>query len=173
MPQINRVRIINFSYNNNNRNIVDETFDFMQGENALLNLKNGGGKSVLVQLLLQPVIPKTKLMSRRIEDFFRGKKTPSYILIEWKLEDQGGYLLTGVALANKESQVRDQDEINNSLKYFTFTFHYRSANLFDIENVPLVTRKEDRIYIENFKDARKELTSKEKNHDYQDRKSVV
>lgn len=167
MPQINRVRIINFSYNNNNRNIVDETFDFMQGENALLNLKNGGGKSVLVQLLLQPVIPKTKLMSRRIEDFFRGKKTPAYILIEWKLEDQGGYLLTGVALANKETQVRDQDEFNNSLKYFTFTSHYRSANLFDIEYVPLVNRKDDCIYIETFKDARKELTLKEKNHDYQ------
>ena len=50
MPRINRIRIINFSYNNDSRHILDETFNFHGGENALLNLANGGGKSVLVQL---------------------------------------------------------------------------------------------------------------------------
>jgi hypothetical protein len=162
MPQINRIRIINLSYNNNHRNIVDETFDLLQGENALFNLKNGGGKSVLVQLLLQPIIPKTKLMSRRIEDFFKGKKTPSYIMIEWKLEDQGGYLLTGIALTNKESQVREQDDANNSIKYFTFTSAYRTSNAFDIKNIPLIRQQEEKIHIEDFKDARKQILSKEK-----------
>lgn len=162
MPQINRVRIINFSYNNNHRNIVDETFDFFQGENALLNLKNGGGKSVLVQLLLQPIIPKTRLMGRRLEDFFRGKKTPAYVLIEWKLEDQGGYLLTGIALTNKTSQVREQDDANNSIKYFTFTSHYRQATPFDLANIPLVRQEKERLYVEDFKEARKLIAAKEK-----------
>ncbi|PEQ91748.1 hypothetical protein CN481_15780 [Bacillus sp. AFS006103] len=162
MPQINRIRIINFSYNNNHRNIVDETFDLLQGENALFNLKNGGGKSVLVQLLLQPIIPKTKLMSRRIEDFFKGKKTPSYIMIEWKLEDQGGYLLTGIALTNKESQVREQADANNSIKYYTFTSAYRESNAFDIKNIPLIRKQNEKIYIEDFKDTRKLIAAKEK-----------
>lgn len=166
MPQINRVRIINFSYNNNNRNIVDETFDFFQGENALLSLKNGGGKSVLVQLLLQPIIPKTRLMSRRIEDFFRGKKSPTYVLVEWKLEDQGGYLLTGIGLTNKESQVREQDESNNSTKYFTFTSNYRQSNVFDIENIPLIKRVNEKIYVETFKDAKKLISAKEKDPEF-------
>lgn len=167
MPQINRIRIINFSYNSNNRHIIDETFDFYQGENALLNLTNGGGKSVLVQLLLQPIIPNTKLMSRRIEDFFKGKKTPSYILIEWKLEDKGGYLLTGIALANRETQVREQDDANNSLKYFTFTSNYRESNLFDIENIPLLKKVNEKIYIEDFKEARKLISAKEKDQNLQ------
>lgn len=162
MPQINRIRIINFSYNNNHRNIVDETFDLLQGENALFNLKNGGGKSVLVQLLLQPIIPKTKLMSRRMEDFFKGKKTPSYIMIEWKLEDQGGYLLTGIALTNKESQVREQDDANNSIKYFTFTSAYRESNVFDLKNIPLIRQQNEKIYIEDFKDAKKLIAANEK-----------
>lgn len=162
MPQINRIRIINFSYNNNNRHIVDETFDFYSGENALLNLKNGGGKSVLVQLILQPIIPKAKLMSRRIEDFFKGKKTPSYILIEWKLEDQGGYLLTGIGLTNRQSKVRETDEVNNRLKYFTFTNNYRESNLFDIENIPLVRKESKGIYIEDYNNAKKLISSKEK-----------
>ena len=57
MPRINRIRIINFSYNNDSRHIQDETFNFHGGENALLSLANGGGKSVLVQLLFQPIVP--------------------------------------------------------------------------------------------------------------------
>jgi hypothetical protein len=162
MPQINRIRIINFSYNNHHRNIVDETFDFFQGENALLSLKNGGGKSVLVQLLLQPILPKTRLMSRRMEDFFKGKKAPSYILLEWKLEDQGGYLLTGIGLANRESQVRDHDEANNALKYFTFTSHYREENGFDLEHIPLVKQSDSKIFIEDIKEVRRLLTGKGK-----------
>jgi len=166
MPQINRVRIINFSYNNNNRNIIDEIFNFYQGENALLSLKNGGGKSVLVQLLLQPIIPKAKLMGRRMEDFFKGRKTPSYVLIEWKLEDQGGYLLTGIGLTNREHQVRDQDEeVNNSVKYFTFTSYYRESNLFDIENISLIKKLNERIYIGDFKNARKLISEKAKDRD--------
>jgi len=44
MPRINRIRIINFSYNNDSRHIQDETFNFHGGENALLSLANGGGK---------------------------------------------------------------------------------------------------------------------------------
>jgi energy-coupling factor transporter ATP-binding protein EcfA2 len=166
MPQINRIRIINFSYNNHNRNIIDETFDFFQGEHALLSLKNGGGKSVLVQLLLQPILPKTKLMSRRVEDFFKGKKTPSYILVEWKLEDQGGYLLTGIGLANRDTQVREQDETSNSIKFFTFTSHYREANLFDLENIPLLKQSAEKIYIEDFKEAKRLLTTKAKDTHY-------
>lgn len=165
MPQINRLRIINFSYNNNFRNILDETFDFYQGENALLNLKNGGGKSVLVQLMLQPIIPKTRLMGRKIDDFFKGKKTPSYILIEWKLEDKGGYLLTGIALSNRETQSREQDEEANNVKYFTFTNHYREANLFDIIHIPLLRKEGDKLYIEDFKDAKKLLISRDKTKD--------
>lgn len=104
MPKINRARIINFAYNDNNRHIIDELFDFYGGENALLNLKNGGGKSVLVQTLFQPVIPKIRLMGRRIEDFFRARKTPSYIMLEWALEDKGGYLITGIGNGKERKQ---------------------------------------------------------------------
>ena len=42
MPKINRIRIVNFSYNNNNRHIMDESFNFYGGENVLLSLANGG-----------------------------------------------------------------------------------------------------------------------------------
>src|SRR5699024_2194645 len=90
------------------------------------------------------------------------KKSPSYILIEWKLEDKGGYLLTGIAISNRESQSREQDDESNSVKYFTFTNHYRESNLFDIEHIPLLRKEGDKLYIEDFKDAKKLFSSKDK-----------
>jgi len=102
MPRINRIRIVNFSYNNDSRHILDETFDFHGGENALLSLANGGGKSVLVQLFLQPVVPGARIQRRGIEDFFCKKKLPTYIMIEWKLDGDGGYLLTGWGLYRRK-----------------------------------------------------------------------
>ena len=77
MPSINRIRIINFSYNHDSRHIVDETFNFHGGENALLNLSNGGGKSVLVQLFLQVIVPMAKIQGRNIASF--SVKKPAYL----------------------------------------------------------------------------------------------
>lgn len=45
MPVINRIRIANINYDG--KYIGDEIFDTYDGENTLLNLKNGSGKSVL------------------------------------------------------------------------------------------------------------------------------
>ena len=119
MPRINRIRIINFSYNNDSRHIQDETFNFHGGENALLSLANGGGKSVLVQLCFQPIVPEIKIQGRRINAFFRKKRLPAYVLIEWKLDAAGGYLLTGIGMVSAEvSGVEDE---KNRVKYFTFT----------------------------------------------------
>lgn len=167
MPKINRARIINFSYNNNNRHIIDEIFDFYGGENALLNLKNGGGKSVLVQTLFQPVIPKVRLMGRRIEDFFKSMKTPSYIMLEWILEDKGGYLLTGIGMARRESRTVEEGEAGIDLKYFTFTVKYREANEFDIRNIPLAKKINKAVEIMDFKEAKSLLDSKKPNEKYE------
>ena len=86
MPKINRIRIINFSYNNDTREIPDETFRFYDGENALLNLSNGGGKTVLIQLFMQPILPDLKLQKRKMTDYFRRNSAPAYVLIEWLLD---------------------------------------------------------------------------------------
>ena len=74
MPQINKIRIVNFNYNDGNRFIPDELYDLSsdKGEalNSLFNLNNGGGKTVLVQLMMQPVHPRAMAGGRHIEDYF-------------------------------------------------------------------------------------------------------
>ena len=88
MPQISKIRIANFTYNDGKRLIADELFDFANKEdnaalNSLINLKNGGGKSVLVQLMLQPIHPKAKIAGRKIESFFTKASDHCFVVIEW------------------------------------------------------------------------------------------
>ncbi|HBP65167.1 MAG TPA: hypothetical protein DD730_13035 [Desulfosporosinus sp.] len=164
MPRINRIRIINFSYNNDSRHIQDETFNFHGGENALLSLANGGGKSVLVQLLFQPIVPEIRIQGRRINAFFRKKRLPAYVLIEWKLDGAAGYLLTGIGMVSADvSGVEDE---KNRVKYFTFTSKYNGANLFDIENIELVKQSGNILEIKHFKEAREMMADKEKKDPY-------
>ncbi|MDD2553458.1 MAG: hypothetical protein PHP51_02655, partial [Desulfotomaculaceae bacterium] len=160
MPRINRIRIVNFSYNNDSRRILDETFNFHGGENALLNLANGGGKSVLVQLFLQPVVPGVKIQGRNIAGFFRKKKLPAYIMIEWKLDGAGGYLLTGIGMVSAEAPGAEDEK--NRVRYFTFTSKYTSANAFDIAHIPFVNRDGGVLEVKPFREAREMMTDKER-----------
>ncbi len=164
MPRINRIRIINFSYNNDSRHIQDEMFNFHGGENALLSLANGGGKSVLVQLLFQPIVPEIKIQGRRINAFFRKKRLPAYVLIEWKLDGSAGYLLTGIGMVSADvSGVEDE---KNRVKYFTFTSNYTNSNPFDLANIELVKQSGNILEIKPFKDAREMMADKEKKDPY-------
>ncbi|MEW6064576.1 MAG: hypothetical protein ACOY3U_07535 [Bacillota bacterium] len=160
MPRINRIRIVNFSYNNDSRHILDETFNFHGGENALLNLANGGGKSVLVQLFLQPVVPGVRIQGRNIAGFFRKKKLPAYVMIEWKLDGAGGYLLTGIGIVSAEAPGVEEEK--NRIRYFTFTSKYTGANAFDIAHIPFVNRNGGVLEVMPFREAREMMSDKER-----------
>lgn len=159
MPKINRIRITNFSYNNNHRHIIDEIFDFYNGENALLSLANGGGKSVLVQTMLQPIVPKTKLLGRPLSDFFIGKKDPVYIMIEWLLDDEAGFLLTGIGISPSMSYNPNSDEDNLNLRFYTFCHHYEEGNKYDIKNMPITEVKNNGLIVAGYNDIKKLIQS--------------
>lgn len=100
MPQISKVRIVNFNYNDGKRLIADELYDFASNEknealNVLINLANGGGKSVLVQLMMQPIIPKAKVSGRKIESFFNKASDHCFVLLEWIKDNSKEKLMTG------------------------------------------------------------------------------
>ena len=84
MPKINRIRIANVPYNG--KFIADEMLDLYQGENLLINLANGSGKSVLTQMMLQPILPTVKLHQRKIESYLTSKE-PTFVMIEWILDN--------------------------------------------------------------------------------------
>ena len=114
MPQISKVRIVNFHYNDGKRLIADELYDLASRDrddalNVLINLANGGGKSVLVQLMLQPIIPKAKVAGRRIESFFNKASDHCFVLLEWIKDNSTEKLLTGIAMAAAESLTAEED----------------------------------------------------------------
>lgn len=57
MSKINAIRLINVNYNRDAIHVSDETLH-LNGKSTLISLQNGGGKSVLVQLLTAPFVQK-------------------------------------------------------------------------------------------------------------------
>lgn len=88
MPNINRIRVNNVKYNFGTQGYDDFTMR-MYGKNTLYDLANGGGKSVLMLLLLQNLIPNCTLDEKQpIEKLFRngGGNTTIHSLVEWRLD---------------------------------------------------------------------------------------
>ena len=90
MSKINAVRLINVNYNNNAYRISDETLHF-NGESTLISLQNGGGKSVLVQMLTAPFVhPRYRNTKDRLFESYFTTNKPSFILVEWALDQGAG-----------------------------------------------------------------------------------
>lgn len=93
MSKINAVRIVNLNYNKNTMKVNDETFEF-GGESTLMSLRNGGGKTVMVQMMMAPFVNARyrDLKDRKFENYFTSQ-TPTYILTEWLLDNNSSYVL--------------------------------------------------------------------------------
>ena len=126
MSKINAIRFINLNYNDNGIRVDDEIFH-LGGETSLLSLRNGGGKSVLVQMIIAPLVHKRYRDSkdRPFSSYFTSNK-PSFILIEWKLDGDAGYLLTGMMVRKNQELREDQNQID--LDILQFVHEYKEAN---------------------------------------------
>lgn len=159
MPQISKVRIVNFLYNDGKRFIADELFDLSSSDsgealNSLLNLNNGGGKTVLVQLMLQPVHPTAKAGGRRIEDYFVRPGDHSYILLEWNLDGSTEKLLTGVAMATGLSNSGEENQRGRHVRYYTFKTTYEKYSPYGIAALELSKNENGRFVPESFEYVR-------------------
>lgn len=149
MPVINRIRIANINYDG--KYIGDEIFDTYDGENTLLNLKNGSGKSVLVQLMLQPIIPCISVHGRKIESYLQQNK-PSAIMLEWKLDNTPipTYFLTALIMRLNASDEKSSSRVN----YFTFVNRYTEACEYDIANLPFILHEGGGISIKPYNECK-------------------
>lgn len=147
MSKINAVRIINLNYNNNSIRIVDEVFQ-LGGQSTLLSLRNGGGKSVLVQMMSAPFVHKQyrKTKDRPFESYFTGSK-PTFILVEWKLDQSAGYCLTGMMVRKNQSA---EDSSTEPLEIINFISEYQTRCDQDIYNIPLVEKSGNEIILKNY-----------------------
>lgn len=149
MSKINAARLININYNNNAIRISDEIFHF-NGESTLISLRNGGGKSVLVQMLTAPFVHKRyrDAKDRPFESYFTTSK-PSFILVEWALDQNAGFVLTGMMA--RRSQDSDSGE---ELEMVNFICEYRASCLQDIHHLPVVEKGKKEMTLKNFSACR-------------------
>lgn len=147
MSKINAVRLINVNYNHNAIRISDECFHF-HGESTLLSLRNGGGKSVLVQMMTAPFVHKRyrDAKDRPFESYFTTNK-PSFILVEWVLDQGAGYVLTGMMIRKSQEPEAESEE---TLDLIGFISEYREPCLQDIHHLPVVEKGAKEMILKNY-----------------------
>ena len=164
MSKINAIRLINLNYNYNGIRVDDETFH-LNGESTLLSLRNGGGKSVLVQMLIAPFVHKRYRDSnkRKFSSYFTTNK-PSFILIEWKLDGNSGYVLTGMMV--RKSQEVSEEQSQNDLDMLQFIHEYKEQNPYDIHSIPFIKTRDDNKTLMKFSDCKSLLETLKISNDY-------
>lgn len=155
MPHINRIRVNNVKYNFGTQFYDDFSMRF-DGKNALYDLANGGGKSVLMLLLFQNLIPNCTLDEKQpVEKLFRTSdgSTSIHSLVEWKLdesdiEDGYKYMLTGFCArkAKEDESSETKRGMSAAIDYFNYVIFYRNYNDNDIINLPLSSGNEHMTY---------------------------
>ncbi len=161
MSKINAVRLINLNYNNNSIRVSDETFQ-MGGQSTLLSLRNGGGKSVLVQMMTAPFVHKQyrKTKDRPFESYFTTTK-PTFIMVEWALDQGAGYCLTGMMV--RRSQV-SEEQSSEPLEIINFISEYPARCEHDIYNIPVVEKSKNEIVLKNYNACRQLFEVYKKDH---------
>lgn len=157
MPHINRIRVNNVKYNFGTQYYDDFVLRF-SGKNTIYDLANGGGKSVLMLLLLQNLLPNCTLDEKQpIEKLFRSGNgnTTIHSLIEWKLNPchvKNGfqYMTTGFCARKAKSGSQEEGEASAdkaAIDYFNYCIFYRQFNDNDLKNLPLSNGKERITYL--------------------------
>ncbi|MCR5610135.1 MAG: hypothetical protein K6G26_13845 [Lachnospiraceae bacterium] len=143
MPQINRIRVNNVNYNDGTQRYDDFLMKF-DCHNALYDLVNGGGKSILLMLILQTILPNQELDKKQpVSKLFKSSNNNNTIhsMVEWKLDKEArkrykaNYLVTGFC-AKKGTEGKGEVE------YFNYLIMYNEYNNHDIRNFELVSGNE-------------------------------
>lgn len=161
MSKINTIRLINVNYNNNAIRVSDEIFR-LNGESTLLSLRNGGGKSVLVQMFTAPFVHKRyrDAKDRPFESYFTTSK-PAFILVEWKLDKGAGYVLTGM-MVRRNQEVSETN--SDSLEMVNFISEYSQPCITDINSISVVEKGKKEIILKSFSACRQMFEGYKKDH---------
>lgn len=162
MSKINAIRLINVNYNNNANRISDEILYF-NGESTLISLQNGGGKSVLVQMLTAPFVhPRYRNAKDRLFESYFTTAKPSFILVEWALDQEAGYVLTGLMVRKAQDM---QEERKENLDIIGIISEYQEPCVQDIRNLPVVEKGKKEMLLKNFNSCRQLFETYKKDRD--------
>lgn len=136
-------------YKQQTRIYKDEIFEFSTDnhpQNVIITGKNSFGKGVFLQLLFQPMIPKTPWSrgKNKVSHFFYGKKGQHkpytfYTCLDFHLaEDQ--HLLVGIAITSQLNEKYDSEPIYT---LFVREYGFSLVDEFAIESLPLYNKEKE------------------------------
>lgn len=128
MPRLSKARFTRLEYNWKKSLVSDEILDFRQ-MHTLLKMENGGGKSVLTQMMLSAYLTgrKRNFNSRQFSEYFSGPK-PTFLLQEWARDGQAGYFCVGQMIRQAQS-IREEagleERNDNRLDHMVWIAEYK------------------------------------------------
>jgi DNA repair exonuclease SbcCD ATPase subunit/uncharacterized membrane protein len=165
MPKLRSVRVVNAQFNEGRGLYQDFRMPFY-GRNGTYELGNGMGKSVLLMLILQCVLPNAAPdPNKPFKYMFAGgeRNRTTHVLAEWELDevvDGRRYLLTGFC-AKRKSDQEDEGE-SDEIKYFSYLHLYGGPNDLDIDKIPLCREEGADFFTQDYSETRKMLREKAK-----------
>ncbi len=165
MPHIKEIRLVNVHFNNATQ-FYDDFRMKLEGKNATYDLENGGGKSLLLLMLLQTVLPKTFLRKEKPVSllFQGGKDRTSHVAVEWILEEGSDYkyLLTGFSARKRRGTVsggaageEDENVSAGDIEHINWCVFYNDKKITGIKSVPLCSGEAGKKAYAGFDDIRK------------------
>jgi hypothetical protein len=151
MALINRVRLHNVRYDKEDRFLDNLVLD-LRGNSSLMILENGGGKSLVLQLIIQCICPNTPFQGRPLSGLFKDRQFTGHVLVEWLLDGgRPSYILTGFCFAENLGQAKQP------IDYFNYISAdvYADPNPWDLERFPLL---DDSGHTLNYRELRDHLT---------------
>ncbi|WP_027631034.1 hypothetical protein [Ruminiclostridium cellobioparum] len=165
MPHIKEIRLVNVHFNNATQ-FYDDFRMKLEGKNATYDLENGGGKSLLLLMLLQTVLPKSYLRKEKPVSllFQGGKDRTSHVAVEWILEEGSDYkyLLTGFSARKRRGTVSggaavedDENVTAGDIEHINWCVFYNDKKITGIKSVPMCSGESGKKTYAGFDDIRK------------------
>lgn len=166
MPHIKSIRLVNVHFNNATQFYDDFKME-LGGGNTTYDLENGGGKSLLLLMLLQTVLPKSYLRKEKPVSllFQGGKDRTSHVAVEWILEEGSSYkfLLTGFCARKRKGsgepggkEVSEEENIQSAdIEHLNWCVFYNDNKITGIREIPLVIEETGKKIYAGFEEIRK------------------
>lgn len=172
MPHIKSIRLVNVHFNNATQ-FYDDFYLEPAGRNTTYDLENGGGKTLLLMMVLQVVLPKTYLRREKPLSllFQGGKDRTSHVVVEWILEEghRYKYLLTGFSARKRRGpskgagmEAEEEENLQSAdIEHRNWLVFYNDDRVTSCRAVPLVRQEGAHKRYAAFEDIRKYIQQME------------
>lgn len=134
MPRVKRIRVSNIKLDGGNKIIGDKTWEVL-GNNTLFLLENGGGKTSIIQLIHQVILPNHTIQKRDMKDSVQ-KGSTVHIAVEWMSDDDyHSEFITGFCFQNYGVKRSQNDP---GYGYITYIIEYDHNEAIFLPRLPFV-----------------------------------